>query len=92
MEVCLHPPLPSWHVAKASAERESFSFFHLRTDRYMYYLTTLSVAQTVTGVSYSAVVFGLCGISARMIGASCELEMICEELFMAQSRYTLAFD
>lgn len=57
----------------------------------MYYLTTLSVAQTVVGVSYSAVVSGLCGVSARMIGA-CELEMICKEVFMAHSRYTLAFD
>ena len=54
-------------------------------------MTTLSVAWTVIGVSYSAVVFVLCGISARMIGA-CELEMICREVFMAQSRYTLAFD
>lgn len=58
---------------------------------YLYYLRTLSVAWTVTGVSYSAVVFGLCGISARMISAR-ELEMICSEVFMAQSRYTLAFD
>lgn len=57
----------------------------------MYYLTTLSVAETVIGVSYIAVVFGLCGIDARMMGA-CELEMICKEVFMALSRYTMAFD
>jgi hypothetical protein len=57
----------------------------------MYYLTTLSVAPTVFGVSFSAVLLALCGIDARMIGA-CELEMIWSEVFMAQSQYTLAFD